>query len=73
MTLDEAKKALLGLKPDYDSFRLTDTQLVEINIPGVEAFDTKAKANWLKAQFGCTYEEGKTTGEWVFRRSSKSN
>jgi hypothetical protein len=72
MTLEEVEQGLRDLKPD-GSFRLTDAQLVQIVIPGKGAFDTKAKADWLKDQFRCAHDASATTGDWIFSRPSKSN
>jgi len=70
--LDELKKRLKRLKTGEPGALILAQELVEIEVPGVPAADLKARAEWLKGPLGFASEiqEGSTTGDFIFTRSS---
>jgi hypothetical protein len=74
-TLQEIKQRLLTLKLGDSGIRITSEELMQIDIPGLEAFDLKRRAEWLQKQlpFRCSVAESATMGAWVFSRVADVN
>jgi hypothetical protein len=69
-TLTEIEGKLLALKPGDSGVRITNIELMEIDVPGVSYFDTKSRAEWLRKRlpFACSLRESPTTADWVYSR-----
>jgi hypothetical protein len=69
-TLQRLKGLLSDLKLG-ETVRVSNDDLVAVEIPGIAEFDHKARAKWLAKQlpFRCEFKEAPDTGAVMFTRA----